>query len=53
MIKTNNEWNMWKECPYPHYKLSLLHVKLFLDVYKEIYEICESQGARLLTAALQ
>lgn len=41
---------MWKECPYPHYKLSLLHVKLFLDLYKEI---CESQGARLLTAATQ
>lgn len=33
--------------------LSLLHVKLFLDLYNELYEICESQGARLLTAALQ
>lgn len=36
-----------------HITSCLLHVKLFLDVYKEIYEICESQGARLLTAALQ
>lgn len=44
---------MWKECPYPHYKLILLHVELFLDLYNELYEICESQGARLLTAALQ
>lgn len=44
---------MWKECPYPHYKLSLLHAKLFLDIYNELYKICESQGARLLTAATQ
>lgn len=27
----NNGWNMWKECPNPHYKVIILYVKRFLD----------------------